>query len=286
MNNTRWYIDWQNPQHAIELDLRCRLNNKNLVRNYECFNDVRLLNERVDPSRNLTILEVGCATGEFYRYLGIKYRNVNYYGIDVSQPAVERAKQKYPQGNFFCCEPSVRIQDTARELGIPANPEILYAKDVIHHQTRPLDLLDDILEMASEAVIVRCRTRDVGPTETDPEKSCQYHYRGWMPYIVMNLQEVIGHITSMLPGCEVVVYRHHTILGGRENRFIPKDCHLPETGTAETVVGIFKRTEFPGKVVIQDRQDQNPHYTLGYKIKLKMELEMNRTLRILSRIWS
>ena len=264
---TRWHADWQSGDHARLFDSRHVLDGKNLIRNYESFNDVWLLNEHLDRSRRVSLLEVGCATGEFYRYLRIKYPQVDYYGIDISRAAIVRAREKYPRAQFFLNDPNLRLVDTLKQLGIPEDPDIVYVKDVVHHQTNPWEFVTQLLEATSETLIMRVRTREVGPTVTDPELSCQYHYDGWMPYIVMNLQELIDHITSQRQKCELVVHRNHVILGGRENRFLPKECYLPETGTAETAVGVFLRTEHPGSVRVADRKDQDIRYSLDYRLK-------------------
>jgi len=276
---TKWYSDWQNRRHASEFDVRHTLDSKNLIRAYEAFNDVRLLNGRLDQSSDISLLEVGCATGEFYRYLRVKYPRVRYYGIDISRAAIARAREKYPEAHFAVSNPDIKITDALRDLRMPEHPEIVYAKDVVHHQTRPFEFVSGLLQLPSEALIMRCRTRDVGETELDPELSCQYHYDGWMPYIVVNLNALIDHILEANPGCEVVVLRNHMILGGQYNRFLPKECYLTETGTAETAVGVFKKTECPGKVSIEDRTDQNPNYSLGYKVRRGL----SRVLKIVTR---
>jgi len=266
MNMLQWYADWQNGEHAKVFDFRAALDNSNLIRNYDSFNDVRLLDERVDQNRNLTLLEVGCATGEFFRYLQIKYPRVNYYGIDISQPAIARAKEKYPEAKLFVNNPDNKVSDELNDFCHTESPEIVYTKDVVHHQTRPFDFLSDLLKIPSETLIIRCRTRDVGQTEMDPERSCQY-YGGWVPFIVMNVDDLVAHIKTNAPQCEIVMYRNHMVLGGQLGRYLPKDCYLKETGTAETAIGVFKNTSHPGKVHIENRNDMNPHYTLGFVIK-------------------
>lgn len=55
----------------------------------------------------------------------------------------------------------------------------------------------------------------MGKTVLDPEQSCQYHYGGWMPYIVLNLDELIEHIKGEWPRSEILVCRNHMVLGGR-----------------------------------------------------------------------
>jgi len=263
----KWYVDWQSEDHGRVFDGRRALSDKNLVRNYESFNDVQLLNERLDRARKVSLLEVGCATGEFYRYLRTKYPLVNYRGIDISRSAIARARQKYPQERFFVSDAGAKVADTVKLLGMPENPAIVYSKDVAHHQTNPREFVTQLVEVTSEALIIRVRTRDVGQTVADPELSCQYHYQGWMPYIVLNLEELIAHITSLLPGCELVAYRNHVVLGGRENRFLPKECYLPETGTAETAVGVFLKTDHPGRVRVEDRKDRAIRYSLDRRLK-------------------
>jgi len=262
-----WYHDWQDERHAAAFDHYHHLDSRNLIRNFEGFNDVRLLNERLDRWRAVRLLEVGCATGELYRYLKVKFPRVHYTGIDISRAAIARAQAKYPEGAFFVGDPSVPLAESLRALGVETQPDVVYAKDVVHHQTQPLMFLSQLISAASDMVIIRTRTRDVGTTELDPEQSCQYHYDGWMPYLVMNLQALIDSIVHSAPGCEVVVYRHHMILGGHYRRFLPKELYVKETGTAETAVGIFKQTSKPGWVTVKDRVDQNPNYTWAYRLR-------------------
>lgn len=273
---TAWYGDWQHPAHVERFDARSRLDARNLIRNYEAFNDVRLLKERLDPARSVDLVEVGCATGEFSRYLRLAFPQVRYAGLDVSEPAIARAKAKYPETPFFVVDAGRPVAEGLARLGLSQDPALIYSKDVMQHQLEPLAFLSDLIRRASEAVIVRCRTRDVGPTERDPERSCQHHYGGWMPYIVVNLQELLDRIVGELPDSEVVVYRHHMVLGGRHERFLPKELYLEETGTAETAVGIFKTSDRTGRVVIQDRSDGEFIGTWDYRLKLSARKALTR----------
>ena len=260
MDHTKWWEDWQNPAHAREFDFRAWAPNRILIRDLESFNDVRLLNEALLASPRKHLCEIGCATGDFYRYLLLRHPEVKYNGTDVSKPAIERARSKYPSGHF---EPVDPAWDRETMVGIcgGARPGIVFSKDVVHHQVKPLEFLSCLLQLPSEMLILRTRTRDHGPTEWDPDKSCQYHYSGWMPYIVMNLSEMIEHIQGLLPASEIIAYRNHIILGGKHNRYLPKDCYLEQTGTAETALGVFLITKNPGKVTIKDRPDSSPHYS-------------------------
>ncbi len=273
-----WYRDWQNLEHATRFDGRSLLDPRNLLRNYEAFNDVRLLRERLDATRAMNVLEVGCATGEFSRYLGLRFPQASYYGLDISQPAIERARTKYPSAHFCLIEPSLPVSDGWRRAGLPLRPELIYSKDVVQHQTKPFDFLEQLVREAAETTIVRLRTRDVGPSELDPERSCQYHYGGWMPYLVLNIEELVAHLRRFAPTAEIVVYRHHMVLGGWHGRYVPKELFLESTGTAETAVGIFKRTTRPDHVTIEDRPDHDPAYTWDYTARRALR-------RALSTLW-
>lgn len=263
----KWYADWQHEGHVELFDQRACLSDRDLVRNFESFNDVRLLKARLEETKEISLLEVGCATGEFYRYLRIRSPKVRYTGIDLSEVAIRRAKEKYPEGRFTLSEPSGRIADTLRAIKGFSQPDIVYSKDVLHHQVDPSSFLSELLHIPSQALILRTRTRDIGETLFDPELSCQYHYRGWMPYIVFNLQMLIDQIRSEKPQSDLVVLRNHMILGGKENRFLPKDCYFPQTGTAETALGVFFQGSHPGQVQVEDRKESISGASLPSRVK-------------------
>ncbi len=262
----RWYSDWQNDEHASHFDGRSSLLNRMLVRNYESFNDVRLLNDYLVRSRPTHLLEVGCATGEFYRYMRLKHPRPSYTGIDISLAALERARQKYPAGHFFASDPAMSLEENLGRQRLPTRWEIVYTKDVLHHQTDPFSFLAQLLGVSLRLLVLRTRTRDRGPTVLDPESSCQYHYRGWMPYIVFNIEELIDQIRRRIPDCEVILYRNHMVLGGVGNRFLPKECYLPETGTAETAVGVFLESDHRQRVQVIDREERSAHHPIGERI--------------------
>ena len=266
----RWFADWQNPEHARRFDGRAALSERQLLANLEVINDVRLLRRHLSPQQAGRVLEVGCATGEMYRYLRIRFPRMTYAGLDISQPAIERARAKYPAGAFHRCEPAEPVHQALNHLGLESPFTVVYSKDVLHHQLDPWGFLEGLVAVTSELLILRTRTRDVGGTLLDPEQSCQFHYGGWMPYLVLNLEELIQRLRELCPRAHVVVLRNRKVLGGRENRYLPKACYLPETGTAETAVAVLLppgggsafggKTDRPGEVVVTDRQDEEPIY--------------------------
>lgn len=252
---SQWHEDWQSAGHVRLFDSRSALSDRQLIAHYRAFNDVLLLDEALFRNSQARLVEVGCATGEFYRYVKLNHPRVRYCGVDLSRAAIERAQQKYPEGSFFVNEPEAPWRESFRVAGLPEGAEVIYAKDVVHHQTDPFGFLGELLELAFQALVVRLRTRDVGQTVLDPELSCQYHYNGWMPYLVLNLQETLEFVLGKQPRARLVVRRNRMILGGRENRYLPKECYLPETGTAETALAVLLETHQPGTVDLLDRRE-------------------------------
>ena len=267
--NRDWYGDWQDGEHAQQLDGRAALPDRSLIRNFERFSDVPLLGERLQALPDPRVLEVGCGTGEFYRYLRLKHPRMSYAGFDIARPAILSARRKYPQGRFFASDPAHTVSETLEASGLDPQWPVVYSKDVVHHQTDPFGFLAQLIEVCSDSLIFRTRTRDKGPTLVDPDRSCQYHYQGWMPFIVLNIDEIIDQIRRRAPDSEIVIYRNHMVLGGKENRFLPKECYLPETGTAETAVGIFRKSPRRDRVHLVDRTEaQCPSVPLPDRIHL------------------
>src|SRR5438477_10524052 len=100
MDLAKWWSDWQSADHAVKFDFRASVPDRILVRDFESFNDVGLLNNVLETGDDKAFLEIGCATGDFFRYMRIRHPKVPYNGVDVSRPAIERAKSKYPDGAF------------------------------------------------------------------------------------------------------------------------------------------------------------------------------------------
>jgi len=51
-------------------------------------------------SNNSTVLDYGCGTGDFYRFLKRRGINVKYTGVDINENFINLAKSKYPECAF------------------------------------------------------------------------------------------------------------------------------------------------------------------------------------------
>jgi ubiquinone/menaquinone biosynthesis C-methylase UbiE len=49
---------------------------------------------------NSTVLDYGCGTGDFYRFLKRRGINVKYTGVDINENFIDLARKKYPECTF------------------------------------------------------------------------------------------------------------------------------------------------------------------------------------------
>jgi SAM-dependent methyltransferase len=265
MSGSRLRKAWQESVHANFFDSRAMYNLTTLRRAYENFNEFRLFLENKSEIRGPQFLEIGCATGELFRYLRRYHPEFHYQGFDISEPAIERAIQKYPDGQFELCKPDLSDLITAK-----LEPAVVWARDVVLHQPDPFEYLSKLLLISNEVTVLRLRTRDKGTTVSNPEQSCQWHYNSWVPYIVFNVDEAIETICQAVPVKKMIVAKSYVQLGGWHNRFLPKECYYPETGTAETAIYILRSEEAatdPEIVIFSQKEtDHLPFWLRGLNL--------------------
>ena len=249
---------WQKVEHTQCFDSWSRLTDRELEKLYESFNEIKLLKKYCGDIKGTSFFEIGCATGELYRYLTERFPNFSHVGFDISKNTILRVKEKSPKGEFFVCSP-----DLINDLAQFEKPSVVFSRDVVHHQLKPYDFLNTLLKLPTEALIVRIRTLDKGESILDPEQSCQWHYEGWVPYLVLNSDEVIETILKTRRVKLISVLKHYQILGGHNGRYLPKQCYDPTIGTAETAFFVqFSQEDEKPKIVVEVNKDSIPAYSL------------------------
>ena len=261
--DNNYYAAWSKTSHAKTFNVWAGLSLKELRKLYESYNEIRLLLENKDSINGKTFVEVGCATGELYRYINHYHSQFDYYGFDISQVAIEYAKQGNTHGKYFITDTELsNLNETLEET-----PAVLFARDVVLHQTDPFDFLAKLISIPDEAAILRIRTRDKGETVLDPEISCQWHYGMWIPYMVLNIDEVVDRIKSTVNFKTIYILKSYHQLGGYHSRYLPKECYYPETGTSETAlyIQLVKEKVSKPKIITECLVDANPRFTLFEK---------------------
>lgn len=247
VRNPEFYTSWKEEGHAVHFDGLRFIPTPLLVRRWEGFNEVRMLGALLRQEPRLTVLEIGCATGEMSRYVSSRHPQATYIGADISEPAVARAREKFgARARFIVTDPALAALDGLQ-------PDIVFCRDVLQHQTDPWAFLDRLYRLAGRFLIMRIRTRDRGATEYNPEVSCQYHAGSWVPFIVLNVDEVVETVGKRFapPPARIELVKDPVVFGGQHGRFVPKDCYEAATGTAETAMLLVKGTAGGGPPAVQ-----------------------------------
>ena len=84
---------WHQEVHAVHFDAWYKLSTRELQKAYESVNEVRLFLENKSFIKGREFVEIGCATGELYRYMKAFHPEFQYRGFDISEPAILRAKE-------------------------------------------------------------------------------------------------------------------------------------------------------------------------------------------------
>lgn len=102
--------------------------------------------EYVRPFEDMTVLDIGCGPADILAYMP----GVDYWGFDISEPYIEKARQTYgDKGKFFC----QLLQ--AKDLETLPKFDVVLATGLLHH-------LDDaeaieVLQLAHRALRPRGR---------------------------------------------------------------------------------------------------------------------------------
>lgn len=230
------YQAWSQEEHAGHSGLWNRLDARKLSRTCDGFNEFRLFRTLVGASGVRSLADIGCAAGAFYRYFRKAWPSLEYTGFDISEAAITEAKRLYPKADF-------RLYGGSLDALHDVEADIVFCRDVVHHQVDPSGFLSSLYGVAQRYLLLRVRTKEIGETIFDPALSCQYTYGHWVPYIVFNTSRLVDLLRSFAPSPrKITVWKHPVILGGRFDRFLPKELYYLETGTAETAVLIEKGT--------------------------------------------
>jgi len=224
--------------------------------------------ELAEVTKIESVMDVGCATGRFYRFFKEVFSGVHYRGFDISQSAIDHAKNLYPETEFsvFNGDPSA-VGST--------QPDLLFCRDVVHHQTDPKGFLAKLYATPSKYLLLRVRTREIGETVFDIDQSCQLAYNSWVPYIVFNTKELTDLLSSYSPRpAKINIARHPNVLGGQLHRYLPKELYYPETATAETSIliekgsdGLTAKPQITSETRVETRvQELRPLYRLAKKL--------------------
>lgn len=278
MTKGAFYQGWNTKNHLNEFDGWNAQSESYFNFVYGCFAEQQFLKQAFSRITNPRILDVGCATGTTYRYLRnfAEGKNFDYLGVDLSEPAINRAKSLYPAAKFVKKEHE-KLFDFVGE-----RRDIVCSRDTVMHQTDPFAFLDELIEVTDKFLTLRLRTRDHGATVFDVDASCQAHYDSfWMPYIVINTDELIDFLKSRTMVTKITLNRSYEVLGGHNLRYLPKDLYFTNARGAETSVMIeLSREQASAPAQVEFHETLEGHaYLRQHRIQRYARAAWSRILR-------
>tara|TARA_B100000579_G_C22802628_1_gene840764 strand:+ start:861 stop:1703 length:843 start_codon:yes stop_codon:yes gene_type:complete len=257
MKENKYFTGWDTKSHLDKFNPWNYYSNSFFNYTFGAFFENKKMLELLNKNNNISVLDVGCASGYLLRYIlknKSDFNTKNYLGIDISKSAIDFAQKKYGKANFQVLDnENLTFKDNTLY-------DIVYSRDTIQHQVNPIQFINKLLNLSKNYLVVRLRTRDKGKTEFNSDVSCQMHYdKFWMPYIVINIDELIQIFKLNAFIKEILINKSYMILGGQNQRYIPKDLYFSEFGTAETTIVL--------------KLDRSKDYTNILKINEKSEKE-------------
>ena len=224
--------NWKNQKLRNHyLYLHKYLNNYLFNKKFGSYFSTKVTMDFLNKNPKSDILEIGIGAGNFYRLLKINKIKNNYTGADISENYVNLANK------VFNCDKFV-VTDKQNKVNLKNSYNIVYSRNVALHQKKPFSFLDNLIDKTENILIFELRSRDVGETEYDENKSYQEVDNTLVPYIVINIDELkkflINH--QKCNNSIITINRDYKILGGKNLRFLPKELSNKNTKTANTTV--------------------------------------------------
>lgn len=76
-------------------------------------------------------------------------------------------------------------------------------------------------------------------TIVDADKSCSWENDSWVPWIVMNIDEMIDRLRA-LGYSKFLITKNYEIFGGSGMRYLEKDLYSSKSGSARSTVLAIK----------------------------------------------
>ena len=206
------FIGWNTTSHLNTFNFWNHYSNRTFNFSYGNFQENRFLISTLRENKVASVVDIGCATGTTYRLLKNTFGHsaIKYSGFDISEVAIAHAISLYNKPIFF----SSKSHDFTSLKS--SERDIIFSRDTVMHQEEPREFLKKLIETTSRFLILRLRTRDNGKTNWNVNQSCQMHYdKYWMPYIVINIQELIGFIIDIRKPATMKINRSYEVLGGK-----------------------------------------------------------------------
>ena len=144
------------------------------------------------------VLDVGCASGGFFNILRSLEPLIEYTGVDIAAPAIELARQQYPEARFEVLE--------GTQLPFEDNTfDIVHCTKVLVIEPRYKEILKEMYRVSNRFVLADIRPLKGIESEQDFEKSfyrvqlTDDRVESTVPYVVNDADEVVEFVLHLKP---------------------------------------------------------------------------------------
>jgi ubiquinone/menaquinone biosynthesis C-methylase UbiE len=141
------------------------------------------------------VLDVGCASGGFFNIMRSYEPHIEYTGVDLSERAVELAKERYPEATFIVTE--------GFELFFANNTfDVVHCTSVFNNEPNYQAMLQEMYRVSNRFVLVDIRLLKGIGRQVESVYNIQFNSEGVeaiVPYVVNDADEVANFVLQLDP---------------------------------------------------------------------------------------
>jgi SAM-dependent methyltransferase len=146
----------------------------------------------------IKVLDVGCASGGFFNIMRTMEPAIDYTGIDIAQPAVDLARQRYPEARF----------EVTDGMAIPYGDgafDLVHCTSVLNNEPRYPEIWKEMYRVANRFALADMRLlKGIGGRVSAEDSRYRIQFEGpgqeaVVPYVVSDADEVISFLLNLNP---------------------------------------------------------------------------------------
>lgn len=146
------------------------------------------------------VLDIGCASGGFFNIMRTMEPAIEYTGMDIVEPAIELAQERYPEARFMLADGfEIPFED--------GTFDVVHCTSVFNNEPRYRELLSELYRVSNRFVLADIRLlKDLGQAaESDYEIQFEHETQeATVPYVVNDADEVVNFILGLSPRPQVL----------------------------------------------------------------------------------
>ncbi|MEE8301489.1 MAG: class I SAM-dependent methyltransferase [Candidatus Tectomicrobia bacterium] len=149
------------------------------------------------------VLDVGCASGGFFNIMRSIEPAIDYTGIDIAEPSINVAREKYPEARF-------EVTDGLTMPFADGACDLVHCTSVLVIEPRYRALITEMYRVSNRFVLVDIRLlKDARTMEEVRKAQYRMQFAGefegvTVPYVICDADEVIDFTLTLTPSPQAV----------------------------------------------------------------------------------